>query len=157
VNLAKDIVETLREIPVREVLLHLSKIAVVADVVTFASLIQIFKFHFLPAELFCSIKRLENGNRVLASTSDVVDLAAPRIAPELKDEASNVERMDIVSNLFSLIPKHLVFPAFHIASSLSAFTRSLDSTRNAFEIIHNPLTSDFNRKSIIVCFSRPRP
>ena len=70
--------------------------------------IDIFIRHFPAGNFGNEIKRLQNRYRVFPATSKIVNLSNPRLANEFIDKPGNIERMNIISNLFSFITKDLV-------------------------------------------------
>ena len=82
--------------------------------VSFAVLIDIFVGHLLSGDLFDQIKRFQNRDGVIATTAQVVNLRNPRCLDELIHELRDVERMDIVANLFAFIAEHLIGSALEI-------------------------------------------
>lgn len=73
-DFANDAPQSALDRPTRIVLLHLSKIAVVTDVIADAVLIQICVFLRLTGKFFDLAKGFENGTGVLFPASDVIDL-----------------------------------------------------------------------------------
>src|SRR5215470_7806905 len=92
-------------------LFEFGEIGDVADVVALASLFDVTPVQFLPGELLAAIDGFHHRYAVFAPTAHVVNLARPRIGGELLDGANHVVTMDVVANLFALVPKNGIFRA----------------------------------------------
>ena len=83
--------------------------------VSFPALIDILVGHLLSRDLFDQIKRFQDRNGITATAAQVVNFGSARRMYELIHELHNVERMDIVTNLFAFITEHLIGSALEIA------------------------------------------
>jgi len=94
----------------------LRQIADVADMVAFPVLVHRRDLH-LPAEaLLRAIDGLEDRNAVGPPPAEVVDLARTRILEEGMEQAADVLRMDVVSNLLPLVAVDPVLAALGAGS-----------------------------------------
>src|SRR5262245_25061953 len=76
--------------------------------------------HILPAHRFFSnggylVECLQDRNAVFPAAADIVDLTATRVLEKRVNESCNVERMDVVSYLLTLVTVYLVQPAILVA------------------------------------------
>ncbi len=94
---------------------HFAQIAVVADVVADAVLGHVGVLLFFAAVFFGQREGFQNGAGVGFAAADIIDLPDPRGGDELLDEAADVEGVDVVADLFALIPEDFVFAAFEVA------------------------------------------
>jgi hypothetical protein len=94
---------------------HLAQVAVVADVVTDAVLINVDILLSLAGEALGDLEGLENGAAVLLASTEVVDLGDAGCLDEGRHEAGDVEGVDVVPDLFPLIAEDAVFLALEIA------------------------------------------
>jgi hypothetical protein len=88
---------------------YLTQITVITNVVAYAVVIPVGPALFPSRQFFDSRKRLNDAARILLSTSDIVNLSGARRFEKGMDKASNIFRMDVVADLFALIPDYLVF------------------------------------------------
>ncbi len=102
-------------IPAWIVLPHFGQVAVVADVVADAVLVNIRINLITPREGRCQFKSLQNRATVVLATADVVDLGDSRSSDKRRNESGYVFAVNIVANLFALIPEDFVFPTFEVA------------------------------------------
>ena len=96
--------------------LDLSKIAVVADVVTDAILINIRVVLRFAGQRFHRRERLQNGARVVIPSPHVVDFAGSRRFTKCQDQVRNVLGMNVVANLLSFVSKNLILTLLEIAA-----------------------------------------
>ncbi len=95
--------------------LHLSQIAVVADVVADAVLIDVGVLLFLAGEFLGDRKGLEDGAAVIFASTEVIDLGHARCLDKGGHEAGDVEGVDVVADLFPLVAEDAVFLPFEVA------------------------------------------
>lgn len=94
---------------------HLPKVAVVADVVADAVLVDIGVLLRLARESLCDLEGFEDGAAVLLTSTEVVDLGDAGCLDEGRHEAGNVEGVNVVANLFPLVTKDAVFLPLKVA------------------------------------------
>ena len=103
------------DFPIGVMRLHLSKVAVVANVVTNSVLIDIAPFHLSACDILDHVERFENRARVGLAASEIVDFGNSWRLPELIHEARYVCRMNVVADLLSLVSKDPVLAVFDVA------------------------------------------
>jgi len=135
---ASDLAKNIRHIrqwladaPARIVRLHLSQVAVIADVVADAILIQVAPLHRLSAGALGQAKGFEDRAGVALSAAQVVHLGHARCFGELEHEPRDVLGVNVVADLLPFISVNLVLAAFEIALIsvnllLAAFEIALD-------------------------------
>ncbi len=102
--------------PGRVVRLHLTQIAVVADVVADAVLVHVAPVHGAARWRFPTIaKGFQNRTGVALAAAQVVDFGHARRLPEFEHEARHVLRVDVVAHLLALVTENLVLAALHVA------------------------------------------
>ena len=69
----------------------------------------------MPLQRGGAVKGLQDRDAVGAAAADVIDLAAARVLDEGVDEAGDVQRMDVVADLFAFVAEDLVEAAFDVA------------------------------------------
>src|SRR5580693_8463651 len=79
-------------------------------------LIQILVLHPASAQSSDSLESFKYGNAIRAPTTDVVDLSAARYLRKSMNESRNIERMDIISHLLSLVSVDLVDALLQMAA-----------------------------------------
>jgi len=84
-------------------------------VIAGAGLVEIDAAHLLAGDGFDFFKSLEDGDAVGAAAAEVVDLAAAGVSDEYRDEAGDVEGMDVVSDLLALVAEDFVLGIREIA------------------------------------------
>src|ERR1039457_6234666 len=114
-DLIEDLREVARQVPLRIVRFHFAQVAVIADVVAAARLVQV-SVDWLPAGAgLRHFKGFQDGAGVVLAAAEIIDLAGARRLGELEHEARHIRRMDIVADLFAFVAVNLVFAAFEIA------------------------------------------
>ena len=83
--------------------------------ITYAILINVGVFHGFSAESRGELKRLHNGAAIVLTPAKVVHFRAARCLDEGVDESGHVLGMDVVADLFSLVPEHPVLTLLQIA------------------------------------------
>ena len=94
---------------------HFAEIAVVADVVAGAVLVDVGVDLRLAGKFFRDLECFEDGGAVGFAAAEIVDLAGARGGDEGGHEAGDVERVDVVADLFSLVAEDAVFAALEVA------------------------------------------
>lgn len=115
-DLSDRFIERERDVPTGVMLAHFGEIADVADVVADTVLIHVGVDLFAPGEFLDQGKRLQDGNRIGSTASDVINLRDPRGFDELLDETGDVVGVDVIAHLFALVAEDLVFAAFQVAA-----------------------------------------
>ena len=103
------------DIPRGIVFAEFTEVAVVADVVADAVFLGVGVSLRLPGEFFHQDEGFQDWARVGFASPQVIGFAATRAVDKCLDEASHVLGMDIVSNLFPLVAKNLVFNILEVA------------------------------------------
>ena len=78
-------------------------------------LVDVFTMHLFPGNRGYQIKSFEDGYRIFPTTAEVINFCDPRGLDEFVHEASNVQGVDVVSDLFSFIPEDFVSLTFQVA------------------------------------------
>ena len=92
-----------------------AEVAVVADVVAGAGLVDVGVDLGLACKFFSDLEGLEDGGAVGFAAAEMVDFAGARGRDEGGHEAGDVEGVDIVADLFSFVAEDAVFAALKIA------------------------------------------
>ena len=95
--------------------LHLAEVAVVADVVADAVLIHVGVLLFLAGEFLGNRKGLKDRAGVLLPSPEIVDLGDARCLDEGGHEAGDIERVDVVADLLTLVAEYAVFLPLEVA------------------------------------------
>ena len=90
-DLSDRFLEALGDVPAGVVGLHLAQVAVVADVVADAVLVDVGILLFLTGELLGNRKGLEDGAGVLLTPTEVVDFCNPWSLDESCHEAGDIK------------------------------------------------------------------
>ena len=98
----EDAVEGVGEIPVGQMGTQLAEIGDVTDVVSFSWLVAILPTNAPSDKLLNARKRFKDGDAVLPSATNIVDLTWTRVEEKLFGGANHVETMDVVANLLAL-------------------------------------------------------
>ena len=114
-DLPDRFLEALGDIPAGVVRLHFPQVAVVADVVADAVLIDVGVLLFLAGEFLGDRKGLEDGAAVIFASTEVVDLGHARCLDKGGHEAGDVEGVDVVADLFPLVAEDAVFLPLEVA------------------------------------------
>ena len=69
----------------------------------------------LTGEPFRDFERFEDGGAVGLAATEVVNLASLRCGHKRGHETGDVEGVDIIANLFTLVSKDLILPSFQVA------------------------------------------
>src|SRR4030095_1345706 len=91
--------------------LQLRQIADVANMVTYSILVRVGRLELLTGHLVAHRNAFDQRGAVIASATEVVDLAWPRILDELFKRSHDIIAVDLVTNLLSLVAKDRVMPA----------------------------------------------
>src|SRR5262245_32902464 len=114
-NLVQRRRKILGDAPLGIMRLHLGQIGDVADVIAVSGRIHIFVLHRFARDFAYGLERFEDRNGVLSSASDVVNFCRAGSRDEAFDESSNIEAMNVVADLLSLVAENTVRPLFEIA------------------------------------------
>ena len=95
--------------------LHLAEVAVVADVVADAVLINVSVLLFLAGEFLGDGKGLKDGAGVILPSPEVVDFCHTWSLDEGGHEASDIKRVDVIADLFPLVAEDSVFFPLEVA------------------------------------------
>lgn len=114
-NLPDRFLQTLGDIPTGVVSFHFPKVAVVADMVSDAVLIDVGVLLFLASEFLGDREGLEDGAGVLLTPAEVVDLCYTRCLDERCHEAGDIERVDVIADLLPLVAEDAVLFALEVA------------------------------------------
>lgn len=114
-DLLKNYVQPFGNTPLGIVGLHFAEIAVVANVVADARFLDVFEPHRLAGNAGRAIECFQDAARILLPATQVINLAAAGFLPKLIYKAGYVERVNVVSDLLSLVAKNLVCSPFEIA------------------------------------------
>src|SRR5439155_16283866 len=112
-DLGEDVLERLRNLPVRIVPLQPAQVADVADMVAFAVRLLILIAHLLSGEVGDPVEGFEDGAGVVPAAAKVVDLAASRALIDGFNGAGDVVTMNIVADLLALVAVNAVGPSLH--------------------------------------------
>src|SRR5216684_6093386 len=110
-NFFQDRIQAARDFPIRVMALEFPQVRDVADVVALARLFYVAPVQLSPRHPFDSVDSFEQRDAVLAASTQVVYLAGAGICREFLDRADYVVAMNVVANLFALIPEDAVAPA----------------------------------------------
>jgi len=94
---------------------HLPEVAVVADVVADAVLVNVGVFLCLAGKSLGDLKGLKDGAAVIFTTTEVVDLRDARCLDKSRHKAGDIERVDVVADLFPLVAEDAVFLPLEVA------------------------------------------
>lgn len=114
-DLSDRFLQALGDIPSGVVRLHLAKVAVVADVVADAVLIDVGVLLFLAGEFLGNRKGLKDGAGVLLPSPEIVDFGDARCLDEGGHEAGDIKGVDVVADLFPLVAEDAVFFPLEVA------------------------------------------
>src|SRR6516165_2608720 len=107
---------------------QLGQIGDVADVITVSARTYIFVLHRFARNFAYGLERLQDRNRVLSSAPDVVNFCRAGSRDEAFDEPSDIEAMDVIANLLSLVTENTVRAPFKVALyQITQETVELDS------------------------------
>src|SRR5215470_17179974 len=95
--------------------LHLGKIRDIANVIAGTRLINKLVFHQLSRDVRYRGEGFQDRNRIVPSTTKIVDLRYPWGGDKFTDKACNIQTVDVVAHLFSFVAENLVRATFHIA------------------------------------------
>ncbi len=91
---------------------HFAEVGVVADVVAGAVFVEVGVDLGFTGEPFRDFERFEDGGAVGLAAPEVVNLASLRCSHKRGHETGDVEGVDIIANLFSLVSEDLILPSF---------------------------------------------
>src|SRR5262245_39839656 len=95
--------------------LYLGKIRNVIDVIAGASRIYILVLHRHARDFAYRVEVFKDRNLVLSSTPDVANFCRARGRDKAFDESGDIDAMNVIANLLSLITKNTVHPPFEVA------------------------------------------
>ena len=95
---------------------HLAQVGDVADVVPGSGLIEVFIFHRLSRDIARQLECLQDRDRIGPTAADVVNLGYPGLLDKGLDETRNVETMNVVADLLSLVAENLVGAPLNVAA-----------------------------------------
>ena len=104
----EDLRQAARQVPLGVVRLHFAQVAVVADVVAAARLVQIGVNLLLAGAGLRHFKGFQDGAGVVFAAAEIIDLASPGRLIELEHEARHIHRMDVVANLLHYFPEMVI-------------------------------------------------
>jgi hypothetical protein len=94
---------------------HFSEVGIVADMITDTVFVHIGEGLCFAGEAFRDFEGLEDRTGIRFAAAKVVDLALARSGDECCHESRDIERVDVVADLFAFVTKDSVFVAFEIA------------------------------------------
>src|SRR5262245_6778330 len=106
VDLGENVIERLRDVPRRVVRPHFRQVADIADMIADAILLDIVERGRATAESLHTLERFKDRAAVPAASADVVDLGDARARRKRFDEPRDVERVNVVAHLLSLVPEY---------------------------------------------------
>src|SRR5262249_2936823 len=104
-----------RDVPARIVLAHFSQVAVVADVIAGARLLDVRVSLRLAGVALHQLERFEDRHRVRLPAAEIVDLGHARDLDERVNEAADSEGVDVVAHLLALVPEPAVLAILDVA------------------------------------------
>jgi hypothetical protein len=99
------------------VLAHLPQVAVVADVIAGARLLDVRVALGLAGASLDERERLEDRHRVAFAAAEIVDLGDPRSFDKRVDEPRNITRVGVVADLLGLVAENAVITGLDVALS----------------------------------------
>ena len=107
---------------------HFAEIAVIANMIADSILVEVAVDLSLPGEFFGNPEGLENRGGVRFAAAEIVDLADARSSDESGHETRDIERVNVVANLFSFVSENFVLTTLQIAfHEVAEETMELDS------------------------------
>lgn len=103
-------------IPIGVMRFHFTEVAVVADMISDAVLVDIGISLSFAGEFFNHGEGLQDRACVLFAAADVVNLPTARSGSEANDEAGDVFGVNIVAHLLTFIAENLVFTTLNVAA-----------------------------------------
>ncbi|MEN9470630.1 MAG: hypothetical protein RL630_2363, partial [Verrucomicrobiota bacterium] len=94
---------------------HFSEVGIVADMVTDTVFVHIGEGLCFAGEAFRDFEGFEDRAGICFATAEVVDLALARSGDEGSHESGDIERVDVVADLFAFVTKDSVFAALEVA------------------------------------------
>jgi hypothetical protein len=87
---------------------QLVEIANVANMIPLARLVDVYPSHRSVGQFFDSLERFKNRAGITASATDVIYFRTTRCGKEPLCKRGDIEGMDIIPNLFSLVSVNIV-------------------------------------------------
>src|SRR5262249_20656721 len=115
VNLGQRRWEVLRDAPLWIMRHYLGQIGNVADVIAASGRIHILVFHRFARDFAYGLEGFQDGNGVLSPASDVVNFRRARGRDEALDQPGDIDAMNVIANLLSLVAIDSVGSAFEVA------------------------------------------
>src|ERR1019366_4792032 len=107
-DLSEDLLERDLDLPSWVVVHQLPQIGDVTNVIATPVLVDVDGLESAPAKLLDEPCRLDQRDAVVATASQVVDLAGSRILVKPVDRAAHIPRVDVVANLLPLVSEDFV-------------------------------------------------
>ena len=108
-NFFQDIVNSIFEIPIGIMLFEFRNVADIPDMVADAVGFIILRNGFFSKDIFQFFDGFEHRNIGVPCATGVINFALPRILVKMPKHIDEVETVDIVADLFSLVAKNRVF------------------------------------------------
>jgi hypothetical protein len=94
---------------------YLGQIGNVADVIAAAGRIYILVFHRFARDFAYGLEGFQDGNGVLSPAPNIINFCGARGRDEAFDESGDIDAMNVIANLLSLVAKNTVRSPFEVA------------------------------------------
>src|ERR1700736_591236 len=113
VDLIEHFAQTVAKLPVWIIALKFADIADPPDVISDSVRFFVLPTQFFAADLLAKFDCFQHGTVGVPASADVVNLASPRCANELRERLDEIITMNVVAHLFPFVSEHAIGTIVH--------------------------------------------